>query len=294
MGRVLTLFVILLAGLVGLALWLTRPVPLSPSELPQITGDAEAGRRIFLAAGCASCHGDGGAEAQEHPLLAGGRRIETSFGTFVTPNISTDPVHGIGAYDLAGLASVLTRGVTPDGRHLYPAMPYASYARMELQDIADLGAFLDTLPASDADTAPHELPLAYSLRRSIGLWKLRYLDDRFVGAAPSDMVERGRYLVEALGHCAECHTPRDRFGGLDRTRWMAGTHAAGQVIAPNITPAALDWEIDQIVWYLESGHSPRGETASREMEEVVAGIGQLPREDLEAIATYLKGLAPIE
>ncbi|MDV7144952.1 cytochrome c [Tropicimonas sp. TH_r6] len=295
MKRLLSIFILLLAALAGGAIWLTRPQPLSPEALPALTGEAEAGRQVFLAAGCASCHADRGAEAQERPILSGGRRIESPFGTFLSPNISPDPVHGIGQYDLAGLTSVLTRGVTPDGRHLYPGMPYTSYVRMELQDIADLKAYLDTLPASETPRQSHDLALPWSIRSGIGLWKARYFDSAFVGAAPSRQIERGRYLVEALGHCAECHTPRDGYGGLDRDRWMAGAlEGPGQPAAPNITPAVLDWDKGQIVWYLESGHSPRNETASHEMESVVAGIGQLPREDIEAIAAYLKGLAPIQ
>lgn len=296
MGRFLTLFVLALAALVGATFWLTRATPVQQSELPSLApGDAAAGREVFLAAGCASCHADRGAEAQERPLLSGGRRLSTSFGQFTSPNISPDPVHGIGDYDLAGFVSVLKRGVTPDGRHIYPAMPYTAYSRMELQDIADLKAYLDSLPASDTPRQSHEIALPWSLRRGVGLWKERYLDTSFVGAAPSAQIERGRYLVEALGHCAECHTPRDGFGGLDRSRWMAGAPSpAGRAAAPNITPAVLDWTRDQIVWYLESGHSPRNETASHEMESIVAGTSQLPPEDREAIAAYLAGLAPIQ
>lgn len=295
MGRFLSLLLLFIAGLAGLAFWISRPVPIAAEDIPELAGDAEAGRLVFLAAGCASCHGDGGAELQERPLLSGGRRLVTPFGQFLTPNISPDPENGIGSYDLAGLASVLTRGVTPDGRNLYPAMPYTTYARMELADIADLKAYLDSLPASDSPNRPHELDLPWSIRRSMGLWKTVYLDRTPVGAAPSEQIERGRYLAEALGHCAECHTPRDRFGGLDRSRWMAGAPGMiGSAEAPNITPAALDWSMDEIVWYLESGHSPRNETASHEMEDVIAGTSQLPREDLRAIAAYLNGLAPIQ
>ncbi|SDK34781.1 c-type cytochrome [Aliiruegeria lutimaris] len=295
MRRVLTLFFLLVIGGLALAFWLTRPLPFSSEELPQMAGDAVAGRQVFLAAGCASCHADRGAEAQQAPILSGGRRLSTEFGEFITPNISSDPVHGIGSYDLAGLASVLKRGVTPDGRHLYPVMPYTSYIRMELQDIADLKAFLDSLPASDEVPQPHEISLPWSLRSTIGLWKKRYLDPNFVGAAPSERVERGRYLAEALGHCAECHTPRDRWGGLDRSRWMAGAPGlSGSSVAPNVTPAALDWSRDEVAWFLESGHSPRDETASNEMESVIAGLAQLPKEDLEALAFYLASLAPIE
>ena len=294
MRRILIAFVLLFAGGLALAMWLTRAEPIEAADLPPLTGNASAGRRVFLAAGCATCHGGADAATEARPLLSGGRRLVTGYGTFVAPNISPDPEQGIGRYDLAALVSVLHRGVTPEGRQLYPVMPYTSYARMTLQDIADLKAYLDQLPASDAPDQPHELALPWSLRQGLGLWNAVNLHDDFVGAAPSEQVERGRYLVEALGHCAECHTPRDRFGGLERHRWMGGSPAGiTSVEAPNITPAALDWTTEEIVWYLESGHGPRNGTASHEMADIVAGLGQLPRDDLEAIAAYLEGLAPV-
>ncbi|MFV0334355.1 MAG: cytochrome c [Tropicimonas sp.] len=292
MRRFLLVLTLLIAGLAAFALWMTRAAPLTAADLPALSGDAQAGRAIFLAAGCATCHASRDTAGEARPTLSGGRRLSTAYGTFVAPNISPDPAHGIGGYDFAGLVSVLRLGVSPDGQHLFPVMPYTSYARMSLQDIADLKAWLDELPASDAPDRPHELALPRSLRQGIGLWKERYLDPGFIGAAPSAQVERGRYLVEGPGHCAECHTPRDRFGGLERHRWMAGGDGLAAQ-APNITPAALGWSREEIVWYLESGHGPDGARASHGMEEILAGLGQLPRTDLEAIATYLKGLAPV-
>ncbi|WP_068119210.1 cytochrome c [Tropicimonas marinistellae] len=293
MGRFLT-FLVLIVGLLGAGgFWLTRARPLPETAVAGFSGDAAAGRQVFLAAGCASCHADRGAEAQEAPLLSGGRRLPTAFGTFVVPNISPDPTHGIGGYSLADLAGVLKRGVTPDGRHLYPAMPYTTYTRMALQDVADLKAYLDTLPEDSTPRGANEIPFPYSFRGAIGFWKQRYLKDAFVGAAPSPQIERGRYLVEALGHCAECHTPRDRFGGLDRSRWMAGAaNPAGRGDVPNITPAAISWSTAEMAWYLESGFSPDHEEVSREMESIIAGLSQLPDDDRDAIAAYLKGLAP--
>ncbi|PRY26712.1 mono/diheme cytochrome c family protein [Aliiruegeria haliotis] len=295
MGRFLSLLLLACVLVGGALFWISRPKPIADGDLPAMTGDAERGRDVFLAAGCASCHADQGSEPVAKPLLSGGRRLTTPFGTFVAPNISQDLQHGIGGASLAELASVLQRGVGRDGRHLYPVMPYASYTRMTLPDIADLKAYLETLPADDTPDGRHDLPVQYSIRRSIGLWKERYMDPTFVGAAPSPTLERGRYLVEALGHCAECHTPRDRFGGLDRTRWMAGApEISGRGAVPNITPAALDWSADEMAWYLESGFNPDHKEVSRDMEAVIAGISQLPREDRDAIAAYIGGLAPVQ
>jgi mono/diheme cytochrome c family protein len=294
MGRFLflALLALLLAG--GVTFWATRPQPLPAGTMAGFEGDASNGRQVFLAAGCVSCHADAGAEFQEAPLLSGGRRLASDWGTFVPPNISPDPTHGIGQMDLDGFASVLLRGVGSDDRHLYPAMPYGAYARMQRQDIADLKAYLDGLPADSTPRAANELSFPYGLRFGLGLWKAGNLNTAFVGAAPSEQIERGRYLVEALGHCAECHTPRTRFGGLDRSRWMAGAPAlSGRGSVPNITPGALDWSREELVYYLERGFTPDHDEVGREMQSVIAGLGQLPREDLNAIAAYLAGLAPI-
>ncbi|MFD0979890.1 c-type cytochrome [Tropicimonas aquimaris] len=295
MRRFFTILLLLVLAIVGAGLWFTRPDPLPSDLVTGVQGDAGAGRNVFLAAGCASCHADRGAEAQEAPLLSGGRRLTTDYGTFISPNISPDPVHGIGGYSIADLASVLKRGVTPDGRHLYPAMPFTTYTRMNVADIVDLKAYLDTLPADSTPRQANQLDFPYSLRPLLGFWKKAYLTDSFVAAAPSQQLERGRYLVEALGHCAECHTPRNRFGALDRSRWMAGApNPAGQGMIPNITPAALDWTLNQMTWYLQSGFAPDHDEVSREMESIIAGLSQLPEADREAIAAYLAGLAPME
>ena len=145
----------LLVGLLALALvgagafWLlTMPRGLSAAELAALpAGDAARGEAVFWIGGCASCHAAEKAEGDERLKLGGGRVLKTAFGDFVAPNISSDPADGIGAWSAGDLANAMLRGVSPDGRHLYPAFPYASYIRMEPQDIADLRAFLATLPA---------------------------------------------------------------------------------------------------------------------------------------------------
>jgi mono/diheme cytochrome c family protein len=288
----LLLLLVLLAG--GAAWWLSRPVPLPADAVAGLTGDADRGEEVFWAGGCASCHAAPGAEGEDLLVLAGGTRLDSPFGIFIAPNISPDTTHGIGGWTLAEFASAMVRGVSPDGRHYYPAFPYTSYARMEMQDVADLHAYLQTLPASDRPSEAHQLPLPYSIRRGVGLWKQRYLDETWVGAAPSETLERGRYLVEALGHCAECHTPRDQFGGLDRSPWMAGApNPSGRGTIPNITPADLDWSAADIAFYLETGFTPGYDSAGGSMAKVVTSLSNLPAADREAIAAYLKGLAPI-
>ncbi len=288
-------------ALIGAAAFigLTRadPLPRDTQEaLAALQPDPEAGEAIFWATGCASCHAAPGARGEDRLVLAGGRRFETEFGSFAAPNISTDPDRGIGGWDLAAFASATMQGVAPDGRHYYPAFPYPSYRLAELQDIVDLKAFMDTLPASDRANDPHDLRFPYSIRRGVGLWKRMALEDGW--AVTGDLTEaeaRGRYLAEALAHCAECHTPRDRFGRLDRDRWLAGApNPSGDGRIPGITPATLTWSQSEVAGYLSSGFTPDFDTAGGTMAAVVASLGQLPREDLDAIAAYLARVPPVE
>jgi mono/diheme cytochrome c family protein len=140
-----------------------------------LTGDPVKGELVFWAAGCASCHMAAEAKGEAQLVLAGGQRFPSDFGTFVAPNISQDPEQGIGGWSLLDLANALMRGVSPEGEHYFPALPYASYAKMQLQDVADLHAFMQTLPADPTPSQPHELAFPFSLRQTIGVWKLLYL-----------------------------------------------------------------------------------------------------------------------
>lgn len=295
MLRTLRATLVVVALLAAIFWVVTRPSGIDRARLAGITGDASRGATVFWAGGCASCHTGAADEAAaadpSRPLLSGGHRLETDFGVFVGPNISPDPVHGIGAWSLAQFADAMLRGVSPDGRHYYPVFPYTSYAKMTIQDVADLKAFLDTLPASDRADEPHELRFPYSIRRGIGLWKRRYLSTEWVMPAEGENAERGRYLVEALAHCGECHSPRDRFGGLDTRRWMAGApNPSGSGNIPNITPAKLDWSAGDIAYYLETGFDPNFDSAGGSMAAVVRNLARLTAEDRAAIAGYVKAL----
>lgn len=283
------------------ALWLaSAPSRLDPSVLaaaPQ--GDAARGAQVFRAAGCASCHAAPGATGEARLRLAGGVVLATPFGRFVAPNISPDPHDGIGGWSFADFADALMRGVAPDGTQLYPAFPYTSYARMTLADAADLYAFVMTLPPVGGRTAAHEVGFPFNLRRGLGLWKRLFLDPAPVVAIedPSPAVARGQYLVEALGHCGECHTPRNFAGGLDTSRWLAGAPAAaGSGKVPNITPGAAKagaWSEDEIAEFLKSGFTPDFDSAGGAMAEVILNTAELPDADRAAIAAYLKAVPAI-
>ncbi|MXY33781.1 MAG: c-type cytochrome [Boseongicola sp. SB0664_bin_43] len=280
-----------LLGVIGLAaaLWLTRPAVVDPERIASLQGDAARGEAVFWAGGCASCHK---AESGDDDLaLPGGRRFTTRFGTFVAPNISSHPTHGIGGWSVFDFASALLHGTSPEGRHYYPAFPYTSYTRMNDQDVADLWAFMQTLPASPVASLPHELEFPFNVRAPLGAWKALFLTSAWVRPAETPEQERGRYLVEALGHCAECHTPRNFLGGSVASAWMEGApHPAGRGRIPGLVPSALDWSEEDIAYYLETGFTPDFDSAGGEMAEVVATIGRLAPEDRVAIAKYIKAL----
>ena len=293
--RLLALLVIL--GVAGLGVfWLvTAPKTLPGDTFATLSGDPGRGEQVFWAAGCASCHAAPGAEGEERLVLAGGRAFETDFGTFHAPNISPSD-QGIAGWSIADLGDAMMQGVSPDGAHYYPAFPYSSYVKAAPQDIADLHAFMQTLPGSDEPNLGHDVGFPFNIRRLLGGWKMLFFSDDWVMAdVPDDTLVRGRYLVEAVGHCAECHTPRNALGGLDTSRWLAGAPSPdGRGTIPNITPAALDWSDLDIAAYLTTGFTPEYDSAGGEMAEVVQNMAHLPEADIAAIVAYLKAVPAVE
>ncbi|WP_170364472.1 c-type cytochrome [Ruegeria arenilitoris] len=280
--------VAVVAGLTGLIL--TRPQHVDPAELDGIAPDLVRGETVFFAAGCASCHSAPNSEGEEKLVLAGGRRFETDFGTFIAPNISSDPEAGIGSWSALELADALIYGTGPAGQHYYPAFPYTTYTNMTPEDVVSLHAFLGTLPAASQESIAHEVGFPFNIRRSLGGWKLLYLEPGWVVDGDLDVQQqRGRYLVEALGHCAECHTPRDGLGGLSRDQWLTGApNPSGKGRIPGLTTNHLDWSEADIAEYLKSGFTPDYDSAGGEMAEVIENTSRLSDEDRLAIAAYLK------
>ncbi|MDA8870981.1 cytochrome c, partial [Rhizobiaceae bacterium] len=274
------------------------PVRLAAGET-LVDGDAAKGERVFWAGGCASCHAAPGSTDDARLVLAGGLALKTPFGTFHAPNISSDSEAGIGAWTPLDFVNAMQRGLSPEGEHLYPSFPYASYAHMAQADVLDLHAYLKTLPASDTASIPHDLPFPVSIRRGLGLWKLLHLDPTPVIDVSNDAeLLRGQALVEGMGHCGECHTPRGVTGGMDRTRWLAGGPApeTGGKEVPNITPHENgfgDWSAAEIEEVLTTGFTPDFDSLGGSMAEVVENLARLPKEDRAAIAAYLKAIPPV-
>jgi len=303
LARKLGLAIIAL-GVVGAGVgWLiTAPSRLDAATLASMgDGEATRGERIFWAGGCASCHARPKAEGPARLELAGGLELKTPFGTFVPPNISSDPADGIGGWSKEDFANAMMRGVSPDGSHYYPAFPYTSYVRMKPADAADLFAFLKTLPAVQGKAPGHALGFPFNIRRGLGLWKLLFLDPApavTLAADASEPARQGQYLVEALGHCGECHTPRTMFGagGSDKSQWLAGAKAAeGDGNVPNITTGEGGiggWSEGDIVTFIKDGTTPEFDFVGGSMASVVRNLAQLEDADRQAIAAYLKAIPP--
>ncbi len=285
--------VVLILVVIGLiaagALWvLSAPRGLDSEMLAGLDGEPERGRDVFLAAGCGSCHMAPGREAD--PLvMSGGREFVSDFGTFYAPNISPDPEHGIGDWTQEQFITAVMRGVSPEGQHYYPAFPYTAYIRAEPQDIADLHAYMMTLPGDETASRNHDIGFPFNIRRAVGLWKTLFLQEEWV--LTDDLTEeeaRGRYLVEALSHCAECHTPRNMLGALDTARWMEGApNPSGRGRIPPIAGEGFTWSAFDISAYLETGFTPEFDVVGGTMAAVVANLQQLEPAEREAIAAYL-------
>ena len=289
------------AGLGGW--WITEPRPVTADDLPDHVPDSTAGERIFWAGGCASCHAtpvnDKRAKGDDKLLLGGGQELETPYGIFRVPNISSHDNDGIGSWSMIEFVNAMQHGISPDKRHYYPSFPYTSYARMAIEDVIDLRAYLDTLPSVPGKIADHTLGFPWTIRRGIGAWKWRYMNPRptIRFESPDATVERGRELVEGVGHCAECHTPRDSFGGLIPDLWLAGApNPEGRGRVPNITAGGkntADWSAGDITYYLESGFTPEYDTVGGSMVAVQENMAMLPKADREAIAAYLKAIPAV-
>jgi mono/diheme cytochrome c family protein len=297
MLRKLVIAAVILAVVGGAAFWLlTMPQMVSAAALGPHQPDLANGRTMFIAGGCVGCHAV--PDAEDKTRLGGGLALKSPFGTFYVPNISPDRVDGIGAWSEADFVTALSRGTAPDGRHFYPAFPYTSYQRMRIDDMRDLFAYLKTLPAVSGKVRDHDLPFPFSFRRAVGLWKLLYVDGKPFTPDPAKSAElnRGGYLVEGPGHCAECHSPRNFMGGIIAAqRFAGGPNPEGKGWIPNITPKGLDdWSDKDIAYLLESGQTLDGDSVGGSMAEVVRNTSQLAAEDRTAIAAYIKSLPPVE
>ncbi|TGD64741.1 cytochrome c [Tabrizicola sp. WMC-M-20] len=277
----------LLVSLVALPVALSASLAVAQTEAASDDLIAR-GEYVARAAGCMSCH-------QED--LSGGYQVETPMGTIVASNISPSDQYGIGGYSRDDLERVLRRGVAPD-RRLYPAMPYASYRGMTDPDIDALHAWLqDQDPVDEPPEEETDLPFPFNIRTGVMAWNWLYLTDRDLPPADDPVLSRGAYLVNHLGHCGECHTPRNDFFAVQDDGYLSGEEMAGW-LAPNLTPDAVTgvgvWSEKDMVDYLRTGFAGNVVQAAGPMADVVRhSTSHLEENDLVAIAAYLRTLPAI-
>ena len=266
---ILALLALLVLGVAGF--WfVTRPSKVSADALPTYSPKLANGEVMFHIGGCNACHAMPNEE--DKTKLGGGAELKSPYGSFYPPNISPDLRDGIGGWSEADFVTAMWKGTSPDGRHYFPAFPYPSYQRMKLEDVRDLFAYLKTLPPVQGKAHDHDVRFPFNIRLLVGGWKFLYLDDRPFTPDPNQPAQwnRGAYLVNAPGHCAECHSPR------------------------NITQAGIgDYSVGDIEEVLTSGQTPE-DSVGGAMVAVMRNTAQLSKEDRAAMAAYVKSLPPVE
>jgi mono/diheme cytochrome c family protein len=294
------------AVVIGLgAFWIvTLPAVVPASALPPYTPNLANGQTMFVIGGCSSCHAvpNKDPDKVDRTRLGGGLALKSPFGTFYVPNISPDPKDGIGSWTEANFVTALWKGTSPLGSNLYPAFPYPSYQHMQLSDVRDLFAYLKTLPPVPGRVRRHDLAFPFNERRLLGGWKLLFLHGGpFVpDASQSVQYNRGAYLVNGPGHCAECHSPRNVLGGIiDSERFAGGPTPDGASWVPNITPAGLkhgdeNWSERDIASFLDNGMMPSGDFAGGGMADVIRNTSLLSPDDRAAIAAFIASLPPVQ
>lgn len=258
-------------------------------------GDAKRGEYLARAGGCLGCH----TETREGATpYAGGRALKTPFGTFYGPNITPHQQAGIGRWSEADFVRAMRHGRRPDGANYFPAFPFPSFTGIADSDLRDLWAYLRTLPPSAQASREHELGFFFRWRFLVTVWKwLFFTTGPFVNApGASDVVNRGAYLMQALGHCGECHTPRNFLGGPKRNRHLAGGKTPEGTNVANLTPTGLKkWSDKELQDFLVLGTTPDGDFPEESMAEVINNTtSKLTPQDLAAMIAYLRSLPPLQ
>lgn len=256
-------------------------------------GDAKRGEYLAQAGGCAGCHTQ---QKKGAAAFAGGRALQTSFGTFYGPNITPHPEAGIGRWSEADFVRAMRHGQRPDGASYFPAFPYPSFTRIVDDDLTHLWAYLRSLPPSAEENRAHDLRFPYGWRPLVKVWKwLFFTPGPLPDTGANAVLNRGRYLVLALGHCGECHTPRNFLGALKMDSLLAGGEGPEGKRIPNLTPARLkSWSDAELEEYLRTGTTPDGDSASATMEEVILNTtSKLTAEDLQALIAYLRSVPAV-
>ena len=279
----------IIAGLLG---WRSAIAPVSLTAPVYSQSTIDRGRVLAAAGDCAVCHTAPGGTPN-----AGGRAMETPFGTLYTTNLTPDADTGLGRWSFSAFQRAMREGVSRDGHYLYPAFPYTAFAKTSDDDLQALYAYFMSMPAVRAETPKSELKFPFSMRPLMAGWNALFHDPTPVRPVATQSAEwnRGAYLVNGLGHCGACHTPRNALGAEQGgSAFLSGAIVDGWE-APALTQlskAAVPWDTDALYRYLRNGHSPRHGIAGGPMAEVVRELAQVPDDDVRAMAVYLGSLNP--
>ncbi|WP_261842015.1 c-type cytochrome [Aliamphritea ceti] len=254
------------------------------SDNQEQPGNVANGAYLARISGCIACHTD----SENNGKLVAGAPLDSPYGQFYAPNLTTDSKTGIGSWTLNDFARAVRQGISPEGSAYYPAFPYEFFGQLSDQDVRDLWAAFRTVPPVNQPTPPSQLSFPYNLKQGLPVWQ------RLFQLSPdvTEESDRGKYLTEAVGHCAACHTPRNLFGSLQQDQWLQGVEALGDAEAiPAITASALrqnNWTVEDLAYALKTGITPEGDALGGSMGEVIKhGSRFMSEADRQAIAKYL-------
>jgi len=247
---------------------------------------------LAYAAGCFGCH-----TSDPNKPFGGGYKIQTKYGTFITPNITKDMTSGIGKWSQREFIEAMKHGISPSQKPYYPAFPYSWYSNMQETDILDIFSYLNNIPAIKNKKLPHDLKFPYKIRESLWLWRIINRTIQKNNKIDLDITNknRGEYLIKAVTHCSACHSPRTWFSIIKNHENLNGKIETKKLLndgSPNISKDKVkgigSWSESDIVFFLQTGIKPNGDFAGKEMSKIIEnGTSYLIKDDLEEISRYL-------
>ena len=281
-------FPLVIVWVLATQLWMSAAFA-APAAAARAQDTLTQGKYVAMAADCASCHTTPGGKP-----YAGGAPLKSPLGTLYGPNITQDKNTGIGNWTKADFEKALRRGIRKDGSYLYPAMPYDAYTKMSAADLDALWVYMQTIPAVANTPPPNTLPFPFTIRTGLAAWQSLYFTPGPFVPVPAKGHDwnRGAYIVQALGHCDDCHTPRNLAQGPETQHRLAGAKIEGWY-APDISNDRLStvthWKVDELAHYLKTGIAPGNVKVFGPMNEVVHdSLAYLSAGDLRSMAIYLK------
>jgi len=258
----------------------------------EISLSNENGKILAYAAGCFGCH-----TSDPNNPFGGGYKIQTKYGTFITPNITKDMTSGIGKWSQREFIEAMKHGISPSQKPYYPAFPYSWYSNMQETDILDIFSYLNNIPAIKNKKLPHDLKFPYKIRESLWLWRIinRIIQKNNKIDLDITNKNRGEYLIKAITHCSACHSPRTWFSIIKNHENLNGKIETKKLLndgSPNISKDKVkgigSWSESDIVFFLQTGIKPNGDFAGKEMSKIIEnGTSYLIKDDLEEISRYL-------